>query len=372
MHELTKAEALRFVAEHADLIDQVAASSNPFSNSAWLSHFIEQICEPNWSILVPHDQIDGESLMFLYASASSKSTWMALSNYYSSLFSPLVTMAGNRIKTAEKLVAQIVAAKPRCATINLSPLDAGDPDISSIGAALARRGWYLRRYFCFGNWYLPCEGVSFQSYMGQRDSKLHNTWTRKSKRFFAGSGNSVEIVSSLSEVDRAMDAYDSIYSKSWKNAEPYPNFVRAWAKVCAHRGWLRLGIASVDGVPIAAQFWFTVDRRAYIFKLAYDEDYSRWSAGTVLSAKMFEHSLDVDHVIEIDYLTGDDPYKKTWMSHRRERVGIIAHNPRTLRGLVFSIKEFAAATRARIRRQVSAGAQTGGSMAPVDGASPTD
>ena len=364
MHELTKLEALRFIAEHASLIDRPAPTSNPFSKSAWLSHFIEQICEPDWSILAPHDLVNGESLMLLYASASSKHTWAALSNYYSSLFSPLITTVTDRAEAANRLVAQIVAAKPRCATINLSPLESDNPDGLNVAAALARRGWYVRRYFCFGNWYLPCDGMSFQSYMGQRDSKLHNTWTRKSKRFFAGPGNRIEIVSTPSETDRAMDAYDSIYSKSWKNAEPYPGFVRAWARVCALQGWLRLGIASVDGVPIAAQFWFTVDRRAYVFKLAYDEDYSRWSAGTVLSAKMFEHSLDIDRVIEIDYLTGDDPYKKTWMSHRRERIGIIAHNPRTLRGLVLSIKEFAAAMRARIRRKL----RTDSSATAEDGA----
>jgi len=39
-------------------------------------------------------------------------------------------------------------------------------------------------------------------------------------------------------------------------------------------------------------------------------------------------------VHEIDYLTGDDTYKKDWMSHRRERWGIIAFNPRTPRGLL--------------------------------------
>ena len=45
-----------------------------------------------------------------------------------------------------------------------------------------------------------------------------------------------------------------------------------------------------------------------------------------------EHVLDVDKVREVDYLTGDDKYKQDWMSHRRERWGILAMNPRTVRG----------------------------------------
>jgi hypothetical protein len=47
---------------------------------------------------------------------------------------------------------------------------------------------------------------------------------------------------------------------------------------------------------------------------------------------MLEHVLDVDKVREVDYLTGDDAYKANWMSDRRERWGIMAFNPKTIRG----------------------------------------
>ena len=42
-----------------------------------------------------------------------------------------------------------------------------------------------------------------------------------------------------------------------------------------------------------------------------------------------QHVIDTDHVEEVDYLTGDDAYKQDWMSHRRERIGLVAFNPRT-------------------------------------------
>ena len=48
---------------------------------------------------------------------------------------------------------------------------------------------------------------------------------------------------------------------------------------------------------------------------------------------MMEHCIDHDQVQMVDYLTGDDAYKKDWMSHRRERIGLIAFNPATVRGL---------------------------------------
>jgi hypothetical protein len=48
---------------------------------------------------------------------------------------------------------------------------------------------------------------------------------------------------------------------------------------------------------------------------------------------LMEHVFETDKVSEVDYLIGDDPYKNTWMSARRERWGIVAYNPRSPHGL---------------------------------------
>ena len=39
-----------------------------------------------------------------------------------------------------------------------------------------------------------------------------------------------------------------------------------------------------------------------------------------------EHVIDTDKVHDVDYLTGDDAYKKDWMPDRRERWGIAVFN----------------------------------------------
>jgi CelD/BcsL family acetyltransferase involved in cellulose biosynthesis len=83
--------------------------------------------------------------------------------------------------------------------------------------------------------------------------------------------------------------------------------------------------------------------------LAYDENQSAWSAGTVLSAHLFQHALDVDRVVEIDYLTGDDAYKSSWMTHRRDRIGLMACNLRSLRGVISTAAEVAGQMKGRFR-----------------------
>ena len=130
-------------------------------------------------------------------------------------------------------------------------------------------------------------------------------------------------------LDEALRAYEQIYAASWKIPEPYPEFIRGLCRTCAESGWLRLGVVYIDDQPAAAQIWIVNDGIANIYKLAYDERFAKLSLGSILSAHLMEHVIDVDKVHEVDYLTGDDAYKKDWMSDRRERWGIVAFNLRT-------------------------------------------
>lgn len=324
--------------------ERLESTENPFATEAWVSHFLAQVARDDWHYCAV--DINGRCLLLLHAEASAPSQLRALNNYYSSLFTPL---AGNMKEgDAQALARELSDARPALATIDLSPLSRETAD--TIESAFKAAGWLTRRYICFGNWYLPSEGLSFDAYMAGRPSQTVNTWIRKAKKFKPGDPEArLQMVTDPAEAAAAIQAYNQVYAKSWKQAEPYPAFVAEWAAICACQGWLRLGIAWAGETPIAAQFWFTRQRRAYIFKLAYDEDFAKLSAGTVLSAFMFRHALDVDHVVEIDYLTGDDPYKRAWMTHRRERVGLIACNPRTLRGAGRALYELAGSARQRLR-----------------------
>ncbi|MFA9438803.1 GNAT family N-acetyltransferase [Uliginosibacterium sp. sgz301328] len=353
MRVMTQHETLRFIDEYRELFD-AEARRNPFMCAAWMRLFVQHIATGAWSFFAPVAD-DGRSLMLFY-SDDGRRTWHAVANYYTSLHSPLVSTldaGAARQRAITALVEQIATYRPRPAILDLAPLDEDDGDTQSLRQALAARGWLTRQYDRFGNWYLPCKGVSFSDYMAARDSQTRNTWTRKKKQFAANGEARLEIVQAPADVPRAMDAYERIYALSWKQPEPYAGFVRDWAMACAQHGWLRLGLAWQGDVPIAAQFWFTLHGRASIFKLAYDQEYARLSAGTVLSAHLFEYALDHDRVSEIDYLTGDDPYKRSWMGARRQRIGLVACNPMTLRGIAAGAREMAGQMRQRLRRSPS-------------------
>jgi hypothetical protein len=259
----------------------------------------------------------------------------ALANYYSCFYAPhFAGPACESRRTLQSLTQAIAQEKPRWDAVEVKPLDVQAREFPEFVEAFKAAGFVVQTYFSFGNWYLPVNGRSFAEYSETLPSVLRNTLSRKRKKLEKTGRAKIEIVTGGEGLDAAIDAYMKVYLSSWKQPEPYPEFVPGLMRMCAEMGALRLGIICVDGEPAAAQLWIVHQGKALIYKLAYDERFADLSVGTILSAKLFERALDVDKVTEVDYLSGDDAYKKDWMSQRRERWGILALNPRTPRGVL--------------------------------------
>jgi hypothetical protein len=330
MDDMSLDEAGRWLDAMLRAGEQDVATVNPFASPAWLRPFLQHIGEPSWRLLGVPAVAPGRTPWLLCGDQHLR-TVRAVGNYYTSLVGPLddePDQAESAAALVRHVTGQTGGPVSLSQVLELEPLSA--PMGQALMLAFQAEGWNVRLQPCFGNWHLPCAGRGFDHYMAQRPGRLQSTWRRKSRRFGApDAGPWIEIVTDPARVEPAMDAYEQVYRRSWKVAEPYPAFIRAWALVCAERGWLRLGLAWLDGEAIAAQLWFTVAGKAYIFKLAYDERHAALSPGTVLSGHLFRHALEVDRVHEIDYLSGDDFYKTDWMTHRRQRVKLIACNLRT-------------------------------------------
>ena len=170
-------------------------------------------------------------------------------------------------------------------------------------------------------------------------------------RQFLDAGGELEMVTGGPALESAIADFTSVYQASWKRPEPYVDFIPGLATLAAERGWLRLGIARLDDRAIASQLWLVANTTAYIFKLAYREDAAAHSPGTVLTGFMLETALDSDRVDTIDYLSGDDHYKRDWMTARREYHGIAAYNGRHIAGrgraLLHKLKSTVKGLRAR-------------------------
>ena len=254
----------------------------------------------------------------------------ALGNFYTASYCPAMR-PWLRPEALAPLVDAVVRNLAPLRAIRLAPMDPDSTEFKLLMMAFEQRGLATFPFFCFANWSLHSHG-KWTEYLAGRDGQLRSTIRRMTKRL-QQEGGRVEVLTETSDLQRGLAAYALVYASSWKVPEPYPEFVPSLAALCAERGWLRLGLIWLGDRPIAAQLWIVTDRRASIFKLAYDEAFRSHSPGTVLTATLMQHVLEHDQVEIVDYLTGDDAYKKQWMNQRRERWGLVAYNLRSVAGL---------------------------------------
>lgn len=309
-----------------------AGAADVFHTQAWFRHL-----QAHGLAVTPHvrllqqDTTAGPVSFHLLASPETGGLF-GLANYYSGLFGP--------VASAEALAAWDAAGAAMTlrqgagsAVLDMHPLDAQAPWLAAWEEGLRRSGYWTDRYFCFGNWYQPVELGRFDDYWAARPSALRNTVARARKRLDRQGDWRLDIVTGEQpELEAAIGAYVSVYNRSWKTPEPNPAFIPGLIRLAAQQGWLRLGLVYVAGEPVAAQLWLVAGGKANIFKLAYVQGFEKLSAGSVLSAELMRHVIDVDGVKEVDFLSGDDPYKADWMSHRRERIGLVAFDQRHWRG----------------------------------------
>jgi CelD/BcsL family acetyltransferase involved in cellulose biosynthesis len=197
----------------------------------------------------------------------------------------------------------------------------------------------LQKFYSSANWYLPITFSDFNTYLQTRNSRLRNTIKRKTQAFSKIENARIEFFFGEDRLQQAEKDYTEVYSDSWKLPEAYPNFMNELFRMAVRQHGLRLAIAYIGKEPIAAQFWIVADQTAYIYKLAYKDAYKSLGIGTILTAELMKYVIETDKVGCVDFLTGDDAYKQDWMTHRRERWGMVIYNTAsTLGSLWFGLE----------------------------------
>lgn len=311
----------------------VNAQDNFQTGSDWYGNLIDTVFSGNAGVHIYVLHHHGHALAALPVVVEASrfgSTVRSLSNYYTSLYAPICAM-GAKERHLATILRHILAAHAPVISMTFDPMDVSASSFRWLEGALSANQLNSFRYFCFGNWHLRVSG-DWQAYLAGRTGTLRNTIKRMEKKFSTQGGH-IEVTAGADKLERALADYAAIYAASWKVPEPFQDFVPGLARSVEKLGGLRMGIAYLDKQPVAAQLWVVRHQKASIFKVAYDEKFKAYSPGTLVTATLMQHVIEQDRVTEVDYLTGDDDYKKTWMSDRRERWGIVAYNPRTVAGM---------------------------------------
>lgn len=263
----------------------------------------------------------GEAQGWLPLMRAGSGHLVALANWYNFSWAPVFARTDNEIEKLALLRALARLASRHARRLTLAPLPDEDGSASRVQAAFAASGWTVFREICDQNHILKIKGRSFDAYWAQRPGRLKNTVKRKGK---AG------VVTLRIEREYSAESwrdYERVYARSWKPEEGSPEFLRQLAENESAAGALRLGLAYIDGAPVAAQFWTVENGIALIHKLAHDERHMQASPGTLLTAALFQHVIDVDRVACIDFGTGNDAYKAEWMEEVRDRYRLELFRP---------------------------------------------
>lgn len=212
------------------------------------------------------------------------------------------------------------ALKSHTHRVTLWPIPDEDGSASALEAAFHTAGWSVRKTACDHNHVLEVNGRSFAEYWATRSGRMRTTLKRKAKKV------GVTIYDHFDEA--AWIGYEDIYRQSWKPEEGDPAMLRAFAEQEGRAGRIRLAIAAHGNIPVAAQFWTVENGTAYIHKLAHLEEHKNLSAGTTLTAALFQRVIDDDIVSLVDFGTGNDGYKQDWMELDRPRYQLDCLDPK--------------------------------------------
>lgn len=301
--------------DSADALFAQASKDSIFFSRPWFENLIGNTPELSRNILLASVVEDGKVLAILPLERRSIDHWYALGNLYSSLYTLLLD------EERAQAVAQCLArglVELNFSLLRLEPVAEDDTSLHYFRKAMDSLGVSCEQRYRFYNWIHRPRGQSFTEYMQARPTRVRNTITRKARKLDREHGYTIRLYID-SDIQQGLNDYNAVYDKSWKAKELYSGFIEELAARLAEEGWLRMAVLYIGEKPAAAQFWFVVHGRASIFKLAYDEEWRHYSPGSLLTSYLMERVIDSDKVVEIDFLTGNDSYKKEWMSERRER-----------------------------------------------------
>jgi len=302
--------------DSANVLFEQAGNENVFFSRPWFESLSATALDDDHSLLLACVLTGDDVKAILPLMKSTGNTWYSLRHGYTPLYSLL--LADDDQERVLSCLTEALIQMPVNGLL-LEPVADDDNRLNTLQRSLESVGYRCEHLFRHYNWVYRLHGKSYAQYMAERPAQLRNTISRKQRKLEREHGYEIRFFTG-DEVPGAMADYTAVFNASWKQNE-FRNvaFMNRIVESFSRAGWSRLAILYVQGKPIAAQLWFVHQRKASIFRLAYDQAWKQYSPGSILTSFLMEYVIDTDRVEEIDFLSGNDTYKQDWMSERRER-----------------------------------------------------
>ena len=297
----------------------------------WLKHFLE---DNKLLILLLYKNDELVTIApFLRKEEKFKGINVRKIEFIGNLYSPIQTFffqeTNNELKEKQiDIVLQFLRQiNNSWDVIDLHSVPVENGTFNLIQKAVSKIDFRTVENTCFYNWY--SDGISYTSdlYFENRSRNLRASIKKNLKKAKDAGDLKFNIIKNSKDLNKYIDLFFEIYQKSWKQKERFgPNFLSDWIRIISQKGWLRFGIVLLDDSPISSGFATVCNGHAYLQKSAYDSNYSSLGPGSIWLSGMIKYVIDIDSVSEIDFLKGNEEYKKLWAEKMRERKGIYIFN----------------------------------------------
>jgi hypothetical protein len=291
----------------------------------------------------------GETALFPMMAAGGQ--LLTMTTPYSWAFAPIAAVPADSPALAAAAAAFGGVCR-RWPVVRIEALDAAWPGLPALVRGLRQAGLVVRRFEHFGNWHEPIGGRGWAAYLRDRPGALREVLRRRTRD--GGATLRYEMIDSPADIERGIAVYEQVYARSWKVAEPHPEFGPTLMRAAAAEGALRLAVLWQQETPVAAQYWVLRGGTATVLKLAHDEAARALSPGTLLTAWAIRGLIERDGIAQLDFGRGDDPYKRLWASERGQRIGLLAGAPWRPAGLAAIGRQMLGELRRYIVRRATA------------------
>jgi CelD/BcsL family acetyltransferase involved in cellulose biosynthesis len=246
------------------------------------------------------------------------------------------------------------------ASIELAQVRGAESLSAALAVELRKRGWSVvstPRAVCP---YIDLRGHSWDSYLASVGAAHRANFRRRLRRLERRYDLRFEQPQDEAGRKEAFEALVRLHlarRRSLGGSEAFylPGLVRFHEEFSARalrRGWLRLLLLRLNGVPAAAFYGFRYGGTFYFYQSGFDPAFAGLGVGLVLMGLAIRTAID-EGASEFDFLHGDEPYKFLWTRLTRPLMRLRLYPPTAAAALYRGFHEArggAAAAARRLRR----------------------
>jgi CelD/BcsL family acetyltransferase involved in cellulose biosynthesis len=255
---------------------------------------------------------------------------------------------------AAAMLAREVAARER--DMVLEGLDLDDPFVACLASEMRTAGRALASP-ALGR--CPTIAVgragSYEDWLAARPQGTGSQVRRRERWLKRQADFRLDILTAEDEIQQALPILWRLHRARWAlehrsgsvDAPAVEAFHAAAARELARRGWARMYVLYAHGAPRAALYGFECGGRFAYYQSGYDPAFERRWVGRVVLASAIEDAFR-RHLVEFDFLRGDEEYKSLFASASRMTVTLRGGDGRGARWS-WLLQDLVAASRRKLR-----------------------